>query len=69
MNGNMFARYLKKHLLKAIQTPTHVGDPSKKPISGDKTKPLNSQSVRLEIEQFRVTWLKHLLVLSRTKKC
>jgi hypothetical protein len=68
MSENVFARYLKEHLLETKQTSTHVGDPPKKPTTGDKIKPLISQSVGLESKQLGVTWFGHLLVLSNDKR-
>ncbi len=51
------------------QTLIHVSDLPKKLATGDKIKPLGSQSVGLESEQPKVIWFGHLLVFSRTWKC
>ncbi len=45
MSNNVFAQYLKEHLLEVKQTPTHVSNLLKKFAIGDKTKPLNFQKV------------------------
>jgi hypothetical protein len=69
MSKNMFAWYLKEHVLEVRQTPTHVHDPLKKPSTKGKTKPLGSQKVGLESKQPRVTRFEYLVMPSRTKKC
>jgi hypothetical protein len=63
MNGNMFAWYLKEHLLKAKQTFAHVNDLPKKHATRDKTKPLSSQRVGPMNEQPTIKGF-----LSRTHK-
>ncbi len=47
----------------------HVGDPPKKPMIRDKTKPLSIQTVGHENEQVGVTRLEYLIVSSGTRKC
>jgi len=43
----------------------HISNPPKKSTAGDKTKPLSFQRVGPQNEQLGVTWLTHLVVLSR----
>jgi len=69
MSGNVLVQYPNKRLLKGKQTPTRVSDPPKKLATRDKTKPLSFQKVGHENRQPRVTWLGHLVMPTRTKKC
>jgi len=57
MSGDVIAWYLKECLLEAKQILVCVGNPPKKLIIGDKTKPLSSQKVKLKNEQPRVKGL------------
>jgi hypothetical protein len=68
MNGDVLVQYPNKCLMKRKQTPTHVSHPPKKLPIGGKTKPLSSQRVGHENGHPRVTWLRHLVVPTRTKK-
>jgi len=69
MNKNMFTSYLNKCLLIVKQIPAHVGNPSKKFVTRDKTKPLSFQRVGPKSEQLDVTKSMYLIVPSRMKKC
>jgi hypothetical protein len=69
MSGDILARYLKKCLLEARQTLACVGDSLKKLAIEDKTKPLGSQRVGPKNGQLKVTWLGHITVSSKIKKC
>ncbi len=51
------------------QIPAYVNNLPKKLTIRDKTKPLSSQKVGPENGQPRLTWLRHLVVPSRTRKC
>jgi hypothetical protein len=51
------------------QTPTRVGDLTKKPTTRDKIELLNFQKVGPESGQLRVTWLEHLVLPFRMGKC
>ncbi len=44
-------------------------DPPKKLTTRDKTKPLGFQKVGRKNEQSKVTWLRHLVMLSGRGKC
>jgi hypothetical protein len=48
--------------------PAHVDDSPKKPITGDKIKPLGSQRVGHESKQLGVTWIVYFITSSRTGK-
>ncbi len=69
MNKDMFAWYLKEHVLEVRQTPTCVHDMPKKPSTRGKTKPLGSQKVGLENGQPRVTRFEYLVVSFGMRKC
>jgi hypothetical protein len=69
MSGNVFAQYLKEHLLKMKQTPARVGNLPKKPTTRDKIKPLSFQRVQHESGQLGVTWFEHFIMPSRMGKC
>jgi hypothetical protein len=51
------------------QTLACVGDLLKKHAIGDKIEPLGSQKVGPKNGQLKVTWLEHLIVSSKIKKC
>jgi hypothetical protein len=69
MNKNVFVQYPKDCLLKAKQNPIDVSNPPKKPTTRDKIEPLGSQRVGPKNKQLGVTWLIHLVMLSRMGKC
>jgi hypothetical protein len=50
---------LKEHILEAKQIFVRVRDSPKKPIIGDKTKPLGFQSVRPKSEELGITIIVH----------
>ncbi len=51
------------------QTLICVGDPLKKLVTKDKTKPLGSQKVRPKNGQLEVKWFKHFVVPFGMGKC
>ncbi len=68
MSRNLFAWYMKEHMLEVKQTFVCVGDLLKKFISREKTKPVRSQRVGLESEQLGVTWLVYFITPSKMGK-
>jgi hypothetical protein len=69
MNGNVFMRYPKEHLLERKQTPTRVNNPPKKLSTRGKIEPLGFQRVGHENGCHGVTWLGHLVLPFGTRKC
>jgi hypothetical protein len=69
MSEDMFTQYSKERLLKRKYILVHVINLPKKHATGGKTKPLSSQKVGYENGHPKVTWLEHLIMSSRTKKC
>jgi hypothetical protein len=68
MNENVFARYLKEHLLEVMQILAHVGDLPKKHVIGDKIESLGFRKVGHESGQLGVTWLMYFIMSSKTRK-
>jgi hypothetical protein len=69
MSENVLMQYPNEHLLKWKQIFVHVSDSLKKLATGGKIEPLGSQRVGHESGHPGATWLKHLVMPSRTRKC
>jgi hypothetical protein len=69
MSKDVFMRYPKECLLEWKQRLTCVSDPPNKLAIKGTTKPLGSQRVGHESRHLRVTWLEHLVMPPRTKRC
>jgi len=69
MNKDVFAQYLKACLLEVKQTLIHVDNLPNKFVIRDKIEPLGFQRVGLKNRQLGVTWLGHLIMPFKRKKC
>jgi len=69
MSEDVLMRYPNEHLLKWKKIFARLSNLLKSLAIGGKTEPLGSQRVGHKSRHPGVTWLKHLVVPSRTRKC